>query len=324
LPFSNIDDDTSEPRRPRIPFGDFLRSLADPSAKILMIDLERLSGLERGRLDEFSAAWKNVPAERRRRVLEDLAEIAEDNVDLDFAGVFRIGLVDHDPAVRTAAAAGLWEDEEPATTLALLDRLARDESWAVRAEAAGSLGGAALRVEMGEVSATLAGKIRAGLFAALENAAEPVAVRRRALEALGCLGDERVREHIRRAYAGENDQMRLSAVHAMGRSASADWLETIWKELASTNPEMRYEAAHAAGEIGDERSVRPLALLLTDDDHEVRFAAIGALGEIGGDQAVRALRYLAQQSEDEDTKEAAAEALEEALAASDPLRAWSD
>lgn len=324
MSFNNTSDEASEPRRPRVPFADFLALLADPSQKVLMADLERLSALDRPRLEEFRAAWSSVPAERRRRIFEDLAELAEDNVELDFAGVLRVGLADPDPSVRTAAAAGLWEDEEPGTVLALLDHLAHDESAAVRAEAAGSLGAAAMRVETSGSSATLAVKIRTGLLAAAENADEPISVRRRALESLGCITDERVYALIVRAYADEDEQMRLSAVHAMGRSASPEWIETIWKELKSRNPEMRYEAARAAGEIADERSVRPLASLLTDEDHEVRLAAIGALGEIGGEQAVRALRYLTQQSEDADTKEAAEEALEEALAAGDPLRMWSD
>ena len=319
----NRDDSLSEPKKPRVPFADFLRSLADPDAKVLMADLERLSGLERARLDEFRAAWASVPVERRRRVFENLTELAEDNVELDFTGVLRVGLADPDEAVRAAAAAGLWEDEEPLTTLALLGRLASDESWLVRAEAAGSLAGAALRVETGESSATLAAKVRVGLLAAAESATEPVAVRRRALESLGYLSDQRVRALIGQAYVDSEEYMRISAVHAMGNSASPDWLETIWKEMGSANPEMRFEAARAAGEIGDEASVRPLASLLTDEDHEVRIAAIGALGQIGGEQAVRALRYLAAESEDEDTKEIAAEALEEALAAGDPLRGWS-
>jgi HEAT repeat protein len=239
-------------------------------------------------------------------LIAGLVDLAEDNVEFDFSAVLRACLSDPDEEIRVRAVDGLWEDEESSTALRLLDLLARDPSPRVRAAAAAGLARFVYRVEMGQLSETTGRKIRAGLLATVDNAAEPIEVRRRAVEAISYLSEPEVREVLRRAYADPDEKMRASAVFGMGRNCDAAWLEVIVQEMKSPIPELRYEAAKAAGELEDERAVRPLVLLLADDDREVRLATIAALGQIGGETAVKALHYVAKEAQAKEAQAAAA------------------
>lgn len=297
---------------------EYLAGLADESKRVVVAELRKLSGLDRAQVAELRLLWPALAVERRRQIVRDLVELAEDNVELDFSAVLLVCLSDPDEEVRTQAVDGLWEHEETSTALRLLDLLARDPSARVRAAAAAGLSHFVYRVEMGELSQTTAQKIRAGLLAAINNAAEQLEVRRRAVEAISYLSEPEVREILQRAYSDPDPKMRASAIFGMGRNCDECWLSTILQEMRSPSAEMRYEAAKAAGELEDERAVRPLVPLLADEDREVRLATIASLGRIGGETAVKALRYVAKEG-DEETKAAVAEALEEAAFARDPI-----
>jgi len=297
---------------------EYLNSLADGSQKVLAAQLRKLSGLDRTQVAEFRRVWPTLPLERRRRIVRDLVDLAEDNVELCFSAVLLACLNDPDEEIRACAVDGLWEDDETTTAIRLLELLAQDPSPRVRAAAASGLSRFAYRIEMGELSQTTAQKIRNGLLAAIDNPKEVLEVRRRAVEAISYLSEPEVREAIRRAYADPDEKMRASAVFGMGRNCDEAWLEIIVREMKSPSAEMRYEAAKAAGELEDQRAVRPLVPLLADADREVRLATIASLGQIGGETAVKALRYVAKEG-DEEAKAAAAEALEEAAFADDPI-----
>lgn len=302
---------------------EYLDSLTDESKKTSMAELRRLSGLDRSRIEEFQGGWRALPVGRRRQMVQAMADLAEDNVELDFTAVFRACLSDPDEEVRAHAVDGLWEDEELSTAAHLLDLLAGDPSQRVRAAAASGLARFVYRMEMRELSPTMAHRIRGSLLATVRSRTEPVEVRRRALEAISYLSEPEVRDLIAQAYADAEEKMRVSAVFAMGRNCHSAWLDPITREMKSPSPEMRYEAVRAAGELEDERAVGPLVSLLVDDDREVRLAAIAALGAIGGEAALRALRYVAENGDDE-AKLAAAEALAELAFADDPLGLRAD
>lgn len=271
-----------------------------------------LSGLTAAQLgDSFAQAWAKTPTERRRAVTRNLVELAEDNFELDFTAVFKLCLRDPDAQVRVHAIEGLWENRERGLAEILLRMLREDPAELVRAAAARSLGRYTYLIEMGQLDAATAQRVRDGLLAAIHDAAEVLEVRRRAVEASAYIsGDPTVHNIIAAAYADPHPKMKASALFAMGRNCDARWLPTLLAELDSPSPEMRYEAARACGELEDPQAVPYLIPLLDDLDWEVQLAAVQALGRIGGDTAQRALRRCLRRG-DEKLAAAAQEALQE-------------
>ncbi len=280
--------------------------------------LQGFSDLTTQEATRLRAAWPKIVLERRRWLVRSLGELGDDNFDLDFNAVLHNALTDPDDEVRQAAVDGLWESEDEAVAETLLTLLATDPGEGVRAAAASALGQFTYLAELEELDADLARRLHDALVASA-GGVEPLEVRRRAIEALGFLGeDPAVQALIAEAYAHREPSMRISALFAMGRSADARWLEHTLRELESQDAELRFEAARALGEIEDERAVMPLIKALLDSDLEVRLAAVESLGHIGGDQGITALRQMTE-SEDEAVAEAAAEALDEAEFAKSPL-----
>jgi HEAT repeat protein len=280
--------------------------------------LQGLSDLTAQEATRLHAAWPKITLERRRWVVRALGELGDDNFELDFNAVLHNALADPDAEVRQAAVDGLWESEDEAVAESLLALLANDPSEGVRAAAASALGQFTYLAAVEELDEELAQRLRDALVASASGS-ETLEVRRRALEALGFLGDDpSVQGLIADGYAHREPSMRISALFAMGRSADSRWLEHAVRELESQDPELRFEAARALGEIEDTQAVRPLIKALVDSDLEVRLAAVEALGHIGGEQAIDALRQLTN-SETEAVAEAAAEALDEAEFTKSPV-----
>jgi HEAT repeat protein len=286
-----------------------------PKAQALM----KLSDLRPRQLEGFLETWLRAPVKRRRTVVSMLAELAEDNFELFFDQVFKLVLDDPDPEVRRLAAEGLWENDDIAIAERLLDLLNHDPDVGVRAQAAMTLGHFAYLAEMGELAPADGQRICRALLAAAKDSSAPLEVRRRAVEAVAYFSaDPAVKELIVASYEAPEVKMRASALFAMGRNCDARWSPIVLRALESAESELRFEAARAAGELEDRRAVPRLLDLLDDEDTEVRLEAIAALGKIGGDQAKAALLRLTEH-EDERTSEAAADALDEAMFAEDPL-----
>jgi HEAT repeat protein len=250
--------------------------------------------------------------------VRQLAELAEDNVELNFDAVYLLALEDAEAPVRAGAVRGLWEYEGRDLIGRLLELLERDEEPEVRAEAALALGRFVLMAEVGSLAERHIEKVEEGLRRVVEDDLETEEVRARALEAIGPRGAPWVQGAIEEAYESETRRLRVSAVHAMGRSCQTRWLPTLIRELESEDAEMRYEAATALGSLADRRAALRLAPLLQDGDQEVREAAIAALGQIGGPEAKRLLRELLGDPSPA-IVEAAAAAVAEADFAEDPL-----
>ncbi len=299
-------------------FNEYLEELGDGSVRLRVADLKRLSGLRPDRVDEFARAWPGIDVRRRRRVVQELFDLAEDNVDLDFDAVFLRGLEDDDADVRVASIRGLWEHESTDLIQPLLQILKCDDSPSVRAEVALALGRFVLLAEFGRLREHYFADVEAGLRRVLDDPREVQEVRARVVEAIGPHDRAWVRQAISEAYESGAHRLKVSAVFAMGRSCEPRWLPLLLRELSSDDAELRYEAAVACGSVGDESAVPVLTPLLLDPDDEVKQAVVAALGEIGGREARGALLELAE-NPSQPLREAAAEALTGIEFAEDPL-----
>jgi HEAT repeat protein len=294
-----------------LPFADIVSEITDPEKPLLSAVLSELSGMSPEEQAHFTSAWPAIAPERRREIISRLLELAEDNFELDFEGVFRIALSDGDAQIRTQAIEGLWEDEDPCLIGPLLKLLECDSSEAVRAAAAVALGKFILLAEHQKLRAAYTERICRALLPILRDSTQPLEVRRRALEAIAPAHFPEIEGLIREAYASRDDRLAVSAIYAMGKTTGPGWMPLLIRELASPDAERRYEAAGACAEIGDEAAVPDLIELAEDADVEVGLAAIRALGRIGGDEAKD---YLEESLEDGSRSPAFQEALEQAIA----------
>jgi HEAT repeat protein len=286
-----------------------------------MSSLYALSNLSKADLATLRAIWPDIAVERRRQIVQNLVEIGEESVDVDFSDALRALLDDADAAVRAAAVDGLWECEDVLLIKPFIALLQSDPAELVRAKAAIALGRYMYLAELEELSTTKATQVKQALLAAHRSPTETLEVRRRALEALSALTDPEVHDLIAVAYRHPEEQMRVSAIFAMGHSGNTRWRSTVLKELDNPVPAIRFEAVKAAGELEAKKAVPRLIELLADSDREIQQAAAWSLGQIGGKQAKEALRRVAQ-GKDEVLREAAEAALEELAFWENPMGAF--
>ncbi|MGE0569506.1 MAG: HEAT repeat domain-containing protein [Dehalococcoidia bacterium] len=272
------------------------------------VQLTLLSDLGRPEVAFLRERWPALPVEARRSALERSLELAEDNVDLDFAGLVRVAVADDDSEVRRMAVLAGWENRSPALAEQYSELLRSDPAEAVRAAAAETLAGFVLDREVGRFDAAAGDALVERLKEAWEDPEESVDVRARALESLGPRSLPWVDTAISDAYYGDDPRMRLAAVRAMGASANERWLEFLEETATSEDPELRFQTANAIGLIGSEAGIEQVKDLLADEDIEVVIAAVGALGAIGGDEAIEVLQRL-----DEGEEGPIADAIEEAI-----------
>jgi len=298
-------------------FNSALKHLQDKTP-LALAALSALSGANKQNLATFAQTWIALPVERRRSAAQALVELAEENIELDFNALYRYWLNDDDAPVRASAIEGLWEDEDRALVKPLVGFLRSDPNADVRAAAADALGRFMLLAEYGRLPQSPYGDlIDEALRATIDSGAEDLAVRCRAVEAVGHSSRAGVRDIIAAAYADDDAEMRASAIAAMGHSADKYWRKTAARELDSPDPRMRFEAARAMGELEYRAAIPQLIELLDDPDREVQMATITALGQIGGRSAMQVLTRVAE-SEEQVLRESAAEALQELQFTSDP------
>lgn len=291
-------------------FEKLLQEIGDTSNRLSISRLYSLSEMNKAETLLFQKAWPSIAVERRREIINFLAEIAEASFEVDFGQVFRFCLGDEDERVREAAIEGLWEDDDTALINPLITLLQDDPSSSVRAGAAISLSRYVLLGELDKIKARRFALVREALLETIHSPLEDLEVRRRAIESIAYSSEEGVLNIIETAYYDEDERMRISAVFAMGRSADPNWSHLVISELESFSPEMRYEAAMACGELELSAATPLLADLANDPDREVQEAAICALGQIGGNEARRIL-YTCYEEGDQSLQEAVEEALEQ-------------
>lgn len=271
-----------------------------------------LSHLDEVGIERLKPIWAALELEYRRKLMHELVEASETNFELNYSAFGNFALDDADAEVRTTAIELLWEDE----SLLLMRRLMRivvdDESTQVRAAAASGLGRFILLGELGDMPEAQTIPAQDVVIEVLNNQAEDIDVRRRALEAISNCSHEIVPDAIRDAYDSPDRRMQISSVFAMGRSFDERWTDIVLQELQSEDDEMRYEAARAAGELELEQAVQDLTRLALDDDREIQEVAIWSLGEIASREATRTLDRLATEAKRNNDDELL-EAIEDAI-----------
>ena len=78
-----------------------------------------LSDLDEASLQVLEPVWQKLPADYRRKIVNELGEASEANFDLNFDALGYVALDDANASVRSAAIDLLWTDE----SLNLLSRL---------------------------------------------------------------------------------------------------------------------------------------------------------------------------------------------------------
>ncbi len=264
------------------------------------------------------SSWREVESDRRRELLDRMAELADDNIDLDFSAIFRACLADEDSGVRARAARNLWDSDDRTNIRPLLGLLTQDDSAVVRAEAAAALGKFVEMAEDGKLLRREGQRIADALVGVIENPRERLETRCRAIEAVAPMSSGKIHSIIEQAHRDDDVRLNQSAIYAMGRSSDSSWLPTALSWTTHAEAAIRYEAVTASGLLGDEDTVPRLVAFLNDDDSQVRLAAVNSLGMIGGDLAQRALIQAVKQG-DEAIIEAAELALEAMDFDDDPL-----
>jgi len=301
-----------------LPFKQTIASLSNSDRQLSSSSLVYLVNLNPAEMALFGQAWAAIGDKHRRQIIQRLGELAEDNFELNFDSVFRYCLRDEDSEVRCKAIEGLWENEETSLITPLIDLLEQDSSEMVRATAAAALGKFTILAELNKLRSCHASRISHALLAVLSDKKKPLAVRRRALEAVAPLSLPGVTTAIMDAYYHGDPELRASAIHAMGRNSNPSWLPVLLEELGNADDEIRYEAAGACGELGQEEATPYLIKLTRDPDNSVQLVAIQALGKIGGKAAKEHLEQCLRHSS-EAVSDAAEQALDELEAGEDPL-----
>ncbi len=300
-------------------FEQVLEELTDSALRLTSRQLTNLADLEGPALRDFAAAWPQIEAGRRRRILTDLAVLAEDNIDLIFDAVFKVALGDEEAAVRAAAIRGLCEYAGRDVIHVLATLVRADPDAEVRRESAVALGRYAIDAEFDGLDVEEAGLVQGVLVEAVEDLEEDETVRARAIEALGAISGEETQNLIESVYEEESIWLKIGAVDAMGRSRDEAWLPVVLREMDNGAQEMRFAAVSAAGSIGDDEAVAKLAEIARDDaDREVQLGAVRALAEIGGRYSRGALKNLIEEAHD-GLRQAIEEAIAEVELGDDPL-----
>lgn len=295
-----------------------LADLANNEKPLLSTTLAELSHLSSRELKHFEQFWATIDLSRRRKIINRLAEVAENDFELTFDNVFKVALKDNDQEIRVKAIEGLWEDEEPSLINSFVGLLNDDSSEKVQIAAATALGRFAMLGELKKLRPSYASVVTETLLALLANKKKPIEVRRRALESAAPLTLPRVKDAITEAYSSNDRRLKASAVYAMGKSCDSTWIPMLLKELDNGSPDIRYEAVNACGELCDKEAVPQLAKLVDDRDLEVQLAAIQALSKIGGTQAKHCLNRCLE-SPDDTVCQAAEEALKQLAAEDSPF-----
>ncbi len=261
-------------------------------------------------LDEIEKIWPEVWTERRRGLLEDMENLAENDTLLFFDHMAIMCLKDADPVARATAIRLLWQSDDEALVPKLITLLKEDPEVIVRAAAATALGIFVYQGELEEIEKSTYDNILENLIN-VHTGTDNRLVRRRALEALGYATHPEVPGFIEQAYETDNEEWLQSALFAMGRTYNTRWIDWILAMFDHPDSLVRYEAVCAAGELEAKAAREPIFNLLEEgtDDEDIYFAAIWSLSKIGGS----GVRELIEESLEETSVIKEIQFLEEAL-----------
>lgn len=273
--------------------------------------LFRLSDMAPHETTEFAGRWPDASDERRAAIAQHLADISEENFEVDFSAALAVCLDDRLAAVRRAALDGLWDTSNVSLIQPILRLTVEDADLDVRVAAARTLAHFVLMGAWGQIARPVSERLVQTLGEHYRNPALASPVRQAILEALGPSDHPHVSAWIEEAYASGDEDWQLSALYAMGSSADPRWLEIILADMEHPYAEFRAIAARSAGEIGQAEAIDPLLKLVYDQDGEVQAAAVRALGQIGGDRVSRILTRLGEDEDLENLYDVIDETLEE-------------
>lgn len=278
------------------PFQAVLKALLDPDSTLAPGFLYRLSDLEGQDAQELKEAWNQIPVWRRRALMEDIEQLADDNYLLSFESICRIAIDDEDAQVRFLAVRPMFMYEPVDLIQQLLEMMDGDSDENVRAVCASTLGKFVYLGEIEDIPATTKDQVVDCLLLVTEGE-DSIDVRRRALEALGFSSHKAVPVLIDQAFNSEETNWLVSALFAMGRTYDARWIPKVISMLDHHLPAIRFEATRAAGELEIKDAREHLLDLLDDTDDDVRMAAAWSLSQIGGEGVRKALEDLSKSVE---------------------------
>jgi len=282
--------------------------------------LRALTDIGDGQLARLMGIWQQFEPERRRKLLAELDQLANEHAVLDFHRIHLSALHDPDAATRMLAVRGIAIEERPDYLQLLCAQLESDPEASVRAEIADVLGKWVVSMEFGLLADDDAEELEVALSNRIHDEQEDEEVRGRSLEALGASSEETVGELIGESYEVGSHRLRVAAIKAMGRSASETWLQILIFNFDDEDADIRSAAATAAGALLMDAAVTPLGMLLDDVETEVQLAAIEALGEIGGEEAERILTRRQREASTTEIRQAAEDAIATAQLLDVPIR----
>ncbi|MEE2884197.1 MAG: HEAT repeat domain-containing protein [Chloroflexota bacterium] len=267
-----------------------------------------MSSLSEGNIDQFNLAWASLSIDRKKKILDELTNLCELDIAMDFSQIFLIGISDKNSLIREASVVGLWESNDRMIIKPLTELLRDDPSNPVRQAAAMTLATFTRRSQEGKLIHRDYQQIRESLLHAIEDESSDIDTKRRSIETIAHFGSSGIEDIILNAHKGYDSKLRQSAIYAMGRTSETRWIKLLIESLDDPDPAIRYETASSLGELGDETIIPYLTELLTDDDTEVKASAIRSLGQIGGSSAKQTISdYL--DDEDSIIKESAISAM---------------
>jgi len=292
-----------KPTRRNVPFNQVLEALLDDRQTFPGLYLHQFSDLEGPDLETLKSTWNQIIPDRRLALLEDLENLAEEEMIVSFDAVASFALSDSDPRVRRTAVNLLWECEDLHLVPVFIKMLKQDADENVRSAAATALGQFIYLGELEEIPEKTLHQIEDVLLAVIQGQ-DTVLVRRHALESMGFSSRSEVPALITRAYESGEQEWLVSSLFAMGRSADDRWEPEVKRMINHPEAEVQVEAVRAAGELELSSTRRSLLALLEDElvDEEVYYQAVWALSKIGGDDVRETLESLLENAEeDEDT-----------------------
>ncbi len=285
----------------KTPFQKVITELTAGAEDLSRSSLKEFSDIEPASLKALQEAWPHIPVDRKRKLLDALQTLSEEDTLVSFDDFARSLLNDPDPEVRMRAIRLLDESDDTKLIPTFIRILNEDQDAETRAEAATALG---RFVELGELD-EIPDEPRLQVEEALlekANSEDQLIVRRNALEALGFSSRPEVITLIESSFRRENPEWQASALFAMGRSYDERWEEPVLSRLMDVNTLVRLAAVEAAGELRLASARTSLFRVLEEEEEDnITSAAIWSLSQIGGEDArlyIENLLDLAEEEED--------------------------
>lgn len=158
--------------------------------------------------------------------------------------------------------------------------------------------------------ALAAGTIPATSVEALRLRERQYELRRSAILALAGMRDQR-RAHrgLMRGLGDRDPKIRAEAARAVGLRGAREGVPLLHQALRDRDPEVRWEAAVALSALGAKEAVPALRRALTDPHPRVVAEAARSLGRLGAEDARASLEAILRARQEDEVREAAAEAL---------------